>query len=153
LVDEELALRQLLADCKYMPNNFIPLTNILYSLSDNMRRQKRHAEDEIVSQQLLQLAESKNSYTEIIWGLSAVLHAAHICGKEDQTIVHTRRIIRLISEKNGPTDPRALNYRIKLEKWLREWGKAEEADELKRETSELIEQHAEKEVEEGMPAF
>jgi hypothetical protein len=138
--DEELALRQLLHECEHAPDNFTPMTNILFSLTDNLKRQHRYAEDEVIALRLLRLAREKNSYLEMVWGLNSVSTAQMNLGKREEAERHIRESIALSSAKKGPASPQAINLWVRLETWIRNWGEEETADQVKEEYQQLLKQ-------------
>jgi hypothetical protein len=49
----------MLQDCEQAPDNFVQMTNILFSLSDNLLRQERFFEVREVAERLLAIARAK----------------------------------------------------------------------------------------------
>lgn len=138
---EENALRALLEECTSFTDNYTPMTNILFSLSDNLKRQGRFAEDEIYATELLRLARERNSYEELLWGLNALSMAQMHLGKRQEAEAHLRESIMLSMRKRGPNAPQAINNWIRLETWVRNWGEEERAVAIRGEFEGFIRQH------------
>jgi hypothetical protein len=72
-----------------------------------------------------------------IQALSLIADSHYNLGNQDQAIKRRRESIELIGTTSR-TDPWAIEQMAGLEKWLRTWGRASEADDLKAEIKNLV---------------
>lgn len=149
---EETILRSFLQECLQVfedPRD-IP-TIIVFNLGINLNRQKRYAEAEVLAKNILSNAQFRikelgledgpihtGLFQEEIRGYFLQARAQYWLGKYDLAEKNVRAAIDCAVKVEGLNNPFAVNKRALLESWLREWGRDEDADEVKAINDSLL---------------
>ena len=136
----EILLRRLLCECESClgPGDLIVLI-IKFDLSDALMLQNRFAEAEEITQEVTQRAEA-NWYPGLLMNSFDLLSSSqHHQGKCDLAESSLKRSIHLGSMMNDWQDGFVIHQVVRLENWLREWGRHEEASQIRESTSKFVE--------------
>jgi len=139
-VEEEIALRQLLSEVR--GRSLDGTFNALKFLLINLQGQNRIEECEALGVEYLALAQTHAgdgaTDVDIALGLQMQAKSQYRLGKAALAEANQRKQVGIMIATNN------LNWAIRglgiLEGWLRDWGRANEADELVEEIERLIEQ-------------
>lgn len=137
----EPPLRQLLSD--YEQRTVSIDSTALYiraSLASCLFYQKKYSEAEALIEETQLAAQHsrfvlKNPDPAMIEIFARLQYEQHKNGAAEN---HMRMAIASWAEKFGPEDSGILNCCVRLERWLREGGREEEAEELKAKIAEMI---------------
>ena len=137
---EELLLRDYLEDCKRTCGDTSSnICRIMFSLADNLSEQKRWADVEIVTEELVARSRvADGQIYNVISGLEALAESQYNLNKPELAEKNLREAIDLTVFEEGERDLHVVPNLTMLEGWLREWGREEEADMLKQELDGLI---------------
>ncbi|KAH7356723.1 hypothetical protein BKA65DRAFT_592287 [Rhexocercosporidium sp. MPI-PUGE-AT-0058] len=143
LLEEERMLRKLLVQVEQQVPSVSPVlvTRVMANLGDNILDQGKHVEAEKIGQAILSLAQRDERSVDIqdkTRTLDMVAKSQYGQDKNDLAEMNSREAIWLVSEKWGREDPWVIELMARLEEWLRQWGREEEADELKAEMESLL---------------
>ena len=135
LLEEERSLRELLAGCEQGGNKKTPLhSRIGNFLSTNLLHQGRYAEAESLAIEMFSITGCQIVDLE---ALRLIAECEYRQDKNDLAEEHLRMAIEILLGYWGE-EVWGIEYVIRLEGWLREWGREEEADELRVEWNDLL---------------
>ena len=139
-LEEERLLRDVLAQFKGIPS--IPIPRVLLNLAHNLNKQGRHDEAEEMAQEVLSLLQKYEMYAERNFDKveckKIVSHSQFNQGKALVAEQNMREAIRKIVDQWGIQHPWVLEFMTVLEGWLRNWGREDDANTIRREIGELI---------------
>lgn len=136
LSKEEALLRDLLSRLGITPGHSTP--RVMLNLAHNLNKQCRHEEAQDTALEVLRLLDDYGMYaerkTERIESLKALsLAQTNMPGAER----NWQAAIQMIVQELGHLHPWTLEFKSVLEGWLRDWGREEEANTLRREIGEI----------------
>ncbi|CZR65656.1 uncharacterized protein PAC_15556 [Phialocephala subalpina] len=139
VVEEEKLLQGLLAQweagsCVSKKQTLSIRINLGWSLMD----QGRCAEAEELGLAALTVAEEQYWYEEKIRALQLISESQYRREKRTSAANNLQQAVDLSVDKWGVTDPGAIDLMLRLEGWLRGWGREVEGDELKAKVEEAI---------------
>jgi hypothetical protein len=138
-LEEERLLRGLLAQFKQMLNmSTSQATRVMLNLGYNMIAQGRYTEAEELGLDVLSQVQGDELYVNTIEALEIIAWGQYCRHETNSAEKNLRDAIEMVIYGWGMSDPWAIKNMIFLEGWLREWGRKEEADQLKTERDELI---------------
>jgi len=137
---EELLLRGFLEDCKRTCGDTSSnICRILFSLSDNLSMQDRWADVEVVTEELVARSRvAEGQVYNVISGLESLAESQYHLNKPELAEKNLKEAIDLTVSEEGERDLNVVPNLTMLEEWMREWGREEEADKLKKELEGLI---------------
>ena len=139
-LEEELLLRDVLAQFNGVLR--IPTPRVMLNLAHNLNKQGRHDEAEKMVQEVLSLLQEYEIYAkrnfERIECKKIVSRSQFNQGKALVAEQTMREAIRMIVDQGGIQHPWVLEFMNVLEGWLRNWGREEHANTLRREIGALI---------------
>jgi hypothetical protein len=132
----ERRLRQLFVECEKAHGKSDGRSLcIALNLGWSLNQQGRNAEAVAVGESQLALALDAGVR---IHALSLIADPHYNLGNQNQATKRRRESIELIGTTSRRTDPWAIEQMVELGKWLREWGRASKADDLKAEIENLV---------------
>ncbi|KIV98341.1 uncharacterized protein PV09_09816 [Verruconis gallopava] len=136
---EEQLLRSLLAKFKGSPK--VPTPRVMLNLAHNLNRQGRYVESEKMALDVLSLLKGHEIYTkrnvERIECMKIISHSQFYQGKILDAENTMRLAICMVEYYLGEQHSWVLEFKNVLEGWLRQAGRREEANILRRELQEL----------------
>ena len=142
LLEEERLLRELLAQCEHASNiPIVPTTGIILNLMRNMTAQGRYTEGERLGQVILSRPQDDRGIMREIESIIALKFMAESQYQQHQPKEAERSLrvaLEMVTKYWGMNHPLAIEILINLEKWLRGWGRQEEADELEADVDILV---------------
>jgi len=139
-LEEERLLRDLLA--RFNGILRVPTPRVMLNLAHNLNRQGRHDEAERMALEVFLLLQEEGMYakriSERIECMKVVSHSLFSQGKALEAERTLREAMKMIVEQWGTRHPWLLEFKNVLEGWLRDWGKEEDANTLRREIEELM---------------
>ena len=142
--EAESLLRSLLKKCEQVyGRSSSRCQKILYNLASNLYYQKKHEEAERIGQAILQSANhSKSKGADDNWMMMRALYTiseAQYCQcKDEQAEYSLRQCMDIAVKFYGEQNPLTLRYSLRLEKWLRFWGREEEASAIAAQRSRIL---------------
>jgi hypothetical protein len=136
----ERQLRTFLADCiKVLGPSDWRSQYIMVSLGWNLNKQHRYAEAEDIGLYALRCATPEsNDPTTVVRRLEMIGDCQYHLHKQKSAEESIREAISVIQNTRGTTDPWAIENIMRIEGWLREWGREAEAICLKEDIKALI---------------
>jgi len=133
-LEEERLLREMIQNCETSsPKPEIQIPTIMFSLGQSMLSQGRYSDAENLGLEIMTRARKEPRIT-LNSRVDAMVLAAraqyHQC-KTELAGSNLRSAICLLVDEWGKTGPLAIRYMNTLEGWLREWGRENDADDLK----------------------
>lgn len=142
LLEEERLLRELLAQCEHASNiPIVPTTGIMLNLMRNMTAQGNYTEGERLGQVILSRPQDDRGIMREIESIIALKFMAESQYQQHQPKEAERSLrvaLEMVTKYGGMNHLLAIEIMIDLEKWLRGWGRQEEADELEAEINILV---------------
>ena len=139
-LEEEWLLRDVLAQLNGIPRS--PTPRVMLNLAHNLNKQGRHDEAEEMAQEVLSLLQEHDLYakrnSERIECKKIISRSQYNQGKALVAEQTMREAIRMIVDQRGIQHPWALEFMNVLEGWLRNWGREDDANTIRREIGELI---------------
>lgn len=140
-VQEGVLLRKLLFDCEqFLGETAWQNKMIITELGYNLIHQERYEEAEQLGLDILSQHEDKLSFWGKVGFLELVARSQYYEGKEPLAEKNMRDAIVMIAGQYGVEYPDAIDMKIWLERWLRNWGRHEDGDILRAEIEEAIEE-------------
>jgi len=142
LVEKDRLLRKILFEFeeKMGPSNSLVL-EITLRLCNNLFNQGKYMEAEILGLEIMDASQAERSERQLAIQVEALVFLAD-CQFQQGSFVsaekNIRRSIELSEQEWGMENPCRLPHMTKLEGWLRNWDRLEEANELRLEVSNLI---------------
>ncbi|CZR63042.1 uncharacterized protein PAC_12939 [Phialocephala subalpina] len=139
-LQEERLLRGLLAQCNEGESDTLKkqALMIIRELGLNLCSQERYIEAEKLGEAVLTRAEEQDWYVEKTNAVKLIAWSQYFQDKRSLAENSLRQVVKMMVDGWGRSDPSALYNMIKLEGWLRNWGREEEANELKIEIDKVI---------------
>jgi len=143
VVEGEKMLRELVAQSEYTSGvNNSSLLMLMMSLGYILRGQRKYLEAEELGRQMLGRAEDiefhVGNQNHKIQALELIAYTQYSQNKMGQAEKTMRDVIEMIVDQWGVTDPGVIENTVVLERWLRSWGREEEANNLKADIEEFI---------------
>ncbi|KAH6722305.1 hypothetical protein BKA61DRAFT_172799 [Leptodontidium sp. MPI-SDFR-AT-0119] len=143
LLEEEMMLRKLLVQVEQQTPSVSPrlVHRAMVTLGLNVLDQRKYIEAQKIGQAIISLAERDKESIFVedkIYALEIVARCQYHQDKNGLAEMNLREVIRLASERRGMKDSWAIDIMVLLEGWLREWGREEEAEELKVQRESLL---------------
>jgi hypothetical protein len=135
----EPRLRKLLARCESessIPKSWI--MQIMYCLGWSLLRQGRLAEAEQLGLDIVSQAEEQGLNYQQAEALRLLAHSQYHRNKRCLAEGNLRHSLQLAISAWGRADPYVHGIMANLERWLRKWGREDEADKLREEIDEVI---------------
>ena len=141
--EAERLLRSLAIECEHTyGKSDTRHWRILQELAWNLVEQGRNEEAEQVGLYVLQEVENSKDVHDSSWwtigALDAISHAQYHQFKYDLAQNNLEHCIDIATQLSGKDDAETVKYSLKLEGWLRNWGRQREADELAAQRSQLL---------------
>ena len=139
-LEEEWLLRDVLAQFNGIPR--IPTPRVKLNLAHNLNKQGRHDEAEEIAQEVLSLLQeyemyAKRNYEKI--ECKKIIARSQFNQRKALVAEQTmREAIRMIVDQGGIKHPWVLEFMNVLEGWLRNWGREDDGNTVRREIGELI---------------
>ncbi|KAH7333443.1 hypothetical protein BKA65DRAFT_507832 [Rhexocercosporidium sp. MPI-PUGE-AT-0058] len=142
LPEQEQMFRGILAQIEQTPGISPMRTNsILRDLGLNVLLQGRYAEAEKIGLGIVSRAQREDGSVFVndrITALDIIARSLHSQHNMDLAETYLRDALRQGSEAWGVRDPWTMAFIVRLEGWLREWGREEGAEELRAKRIELM---------------
>ena len=145
LGDTEREFRALIAEIKQTLGDCSQLFQVMGLLSMNLRHQNRLVEAEALSLDLFERSTKEGVEAQDVIKAHAYLAIAQYrLGKQVEAEHNMREAARLDLQRESAADPVvwAVGRLSQLEKWLREWGRHEDADNLRIQIDGMIQEPA-----------
>ena len=138
-VEGEVHIRRLLSQCEeFSGGSSWQTLRSMIRLGWNLYYQFRYEEVEALGLDILSRVLGQTSPSEEVDALKIVAWCQHRQGKYDLAEDNLQRAIRLTVDECDREDLVAVEYMVDFEGWLREWGRDEEANELRATINEAI---------------
>ena len=138
--DAERLLRALAIECEHTyGKSDTRYWHILRALARNLCDQGRDEEAEQVGLHLIQ--EVENAEEQLYWTMYALditSLAQHNQFKDDLAQNSLERCIDIATQHYGKDDSVTIKYSLRLERWLRSWGRQRKAEELAAQRSQIL---------------
>jgi hypothetical protein len=142
LLEQERMLRGLLAQVEQSPGiSPMRVTTVLRSLGDNILYQGRDVEAEQIGLEIISRAQREEGSVFINDRMNALeIIACSQYGQHKNELAerNSRDLLRIGSKVWGEKDPWVVAFMVRLEEWLRDWGREGEAEDLRAEREELM---------------
>ena len=139
-LEEERLLRDLLTQFDSIPR--VPTPRVMLNLAHNLNRQQRHNEAEEIALEVFSLLELNEIYAkriaERIECMKIISHSQFHQGKTEVAEWTMRKAIQMIVDQWGMEHSWVLEFMNVLEGWVRDWGREEDADALRRKIGGLM---------------
>lgn len=135
----EIALRQLIQDVQQHLGPSRQLFGAIEKLCTSLRGQGRFVEAEVEAQNYLDLAREAKFENKVVNSLMSLTLAQYGQGKQleaESTMRECAATVLAIPTSDSVTW--AVYFLTRLERWLREWGRDEDADMLKEEIAAMV---------------
>lgn len=132
-LEAEMHFQKLLTDCQASSSaDSKEALRIMFSLADNLLDQQRYDEADVLAQYILPHIQNIDPIPNfrVIEAIEFFALCQYYLHKRDRAEANIRHALKMAKEEWGSTHASTIRIRGKLERWLREWGREEEADNL-----------------------
>ncbi|KAL2073220.1 hypothetical protein VTL71DRAFT_10544 [Oculimacula yallundae] len=129
------------------------VSSIMVKMGYNLTYQERYSEAEKIGKEILSWFSRDGGSVDVtnkIEALRLVAECQYLQYKDNLAEMNLKEALRLAVEAWGPNDAFATEIALRLETWLREWGREDEADELKAQRDRIMDLE---EMDEGLDAI
>lgn len=138
LPQSERLLRELLAQCEQSSSATSRVLNVMNHLAENLTMQKRNEEAEEVAREMLFRGEEAGNRVMEIKATELLAWSQYHEDNQQEAEESIRDAIDIGIVTYSEGSPYVIYLMGHLEGWLREWGRAEEADELQAKIDDLL---------------
>jgi len=136
---EESLLRDVLTRCETVYGHYSEMTLTINSrIAESLYEQKRLLESETLALEVVRRARVAAEDVQLILALELASMAEYDLREYELAERHLREGMAVCERLGNGEHPWIIKTRAKLEGWLREWGRDDEADRLKVEVDDLI---------------